>query len=185
MLMAMDKSNSSRTVRKWRSLMPKKPVVAVVAIVLVVLGGVFLWRSIDTRHKQAADEPVMSLADIQSEVSHFSAKGDTDGALRFYDTQIIAHTAKADKASIYIAKSEFCLSIGKQDEAIEAVKRADQLASTNKTLVALAQAYEMKGDKKQALFYYKKVRDMYPPTEESRLHGRPSTLDDKIRELEK
>lgn len=180
--MAMEKYAWSRGRVPKLKLTSKKIIILAVLTVLVVIGGTIAWVQISLYNQNQA--AIVPLDEIEANVATYSQKGDTDGALRFYDQQVALHQNKADKQQILIMKSRFAAGAGRMDTAIDAAKQADNLGSTNQTLSAIAEIYVAKGDKAQALVYYKKILALAPKNDAKKLFSQGPTLQDKIRELE-
>lgn len=59
-------------------------------------------------------------------------------------------------------KANFAQQSKRFDEALEVAEQADEITSDAASSQAIAKAYDAKGDKERALFYYKKALELSP-----------------------
>ncbi len=168
-----------------KGLSQKKMVFLVVAatILIVVLAGIFLWRTFYSAEKDAGMKAVVvPISDVQVAAALYAQNGSIQEGLEYFDSQIEQRENVDEKQLLFIYKSNFALDAKRYDVALDAAKRADTLKSDASTAVALARAYELSGDKRQALTYYKKALDKSDKNaQNSRSQG---MLEYKITELE-
>lgn len=109
-------------------------------------------------------------------------EGDIDGALKQYDDAISATTSNDDKRALLVYKSDLASQSGRPDVALEAARQADEIKPDATTAQNLATAYELKGDKANAVLYYKKLIELTP--EDSPGERYKGVWEAKIKELE-
>jgi predicted negative regulator of RcsB-dependent stress response len=142
----------------------KKKLIIVGVILLLFIGGaVSGWFYM--QNNQAAQDQKQQLAEEVIDQTTIDAqamarKGDTAGAVAKYD-EVIETTSDAyqksiltiNKAIIYLNKEDYetALSIAKEAEAIDANFGVVKI---------IAQIYEDKGDKPNAIAYYKKTIEL-------------------------
>lgn len=167
-----------------KRLAQKKLVFAAIATIVVLLVIGLSWKTFYSSEKEVSPEFVaVPISDIQLAAAHYAQNGDTQGGLAYFDSQIQQRENVGEKQLLLIYKSNFASNAKRYDVALDAAKQADALKSDASTAVALARAYELSGDKRQALTYYKKALEKSDKTtQNSRSQG---MLEYKIKELEK
>ena len=136
--------------------------VALVIIGILVLGGWLLWPKPVQEDQKKSAVATVAVDDVFATAKGFSDKGDTQGGLAYYDEQIDDHKNSNEKQQLLLYKSEFALDANEYQQAINAAKEADSISSTANTTSTLARAYEAKGDKQNAITYYKKAIELTP-----------------------
>lgn len=161
----------------------KKALLGMVAIILLVAMGVtmwLLWPKPDTN-----STPVVAFAPIEEVATtalNYSEQQDIAGGLAYYDSQINGRKNEDEKYQLLLYKSSFALDAKKYDEAINAAKSADAIKNSPGAAVALARAYQGKGEKQQAITYYKKALELSPKEGMGARYN--ATLEQEIKELE-
>ena len=134
-----------------------------------------------------AQSPVITqtIERVQAEAAKYTESDDTEGGLLYYDDQVAAVKSTMEKQILLVYKAYFALDAGNYDAAIDAAKQADALSSTPTTMTVLAKSYELKGDKEQALIYYKRLNAIKQPDDSGVVRDQfNQPWEDKIRELE-
>jgi tetratricopeptide (TPR) repeat protein len=166
-----------------KRLLQKKMVFVIIVIIVASLAVGLAWKTFYPSDKEAIPEFVaVPISDIQLAAAHYTQNGDVQGGLAYFDSQIQQRENVDEKQLLLIYKSNFASDAKRYDVALDAAKQADALKSDASTAVALARVYELSGDKRQALTYYKKALDKSDKsTQNSRSQG---MLEYKITELE-
>lgn len=121
--------------------------------------------------------------EVSVKVNDLIASGDIDGMLKYYDTQ--AALIKGDPSRLQMLRMNQSLravDAKRYDAALTAAKQADEALSSAGTLGQIAQVYELKGDKKNAIAYYTKARDAVPVVKAGRFNP-TQQYDDAIARL--
>lgn len=104
----------------------------------------------------------ISPEEVHASSLEYVSKGDASGGLEYYDEQIDNAQNSGEKRQLLIYKADFAQRVNRPDDAIAAVRQADDISSGSDTVQALAMAYEASGNKEQAIIYYRKIIDMSP-----------------------
>lgn len=99
---------------------------------------------------------VLSIDTIQARVSSES-EDDITAGLKLFDKQVEARASDKDRQELLLYEADFALQTKRYDKAFEIATKADAIDSNAATAMRLGRIYEAKGDKKQALSYYKKA----------------------------
>lgn len=162
----------------------KKLILALGAIVSVIAIGFAAWMLLmNSRSEEpSVSEDTKTFDAIIATSAEYSEKGDIDGGLVYYDEQIQQTKDEDEKKQLLVYKASFAQKAGRLDDAIGAAEQAKEIELDFKTAQALALAYDTKGDKTQAILYYKKMLEFSPQEGMSARYN--PVWEDRIRELE-
>lgn len=161
-------------------------IVAIAGVSYVVSKSTQAQQSDSVQGVEKQQEFAELAGKIQIEAMDFFEKGDFDGGFGHYDANIDALQDSKQKKALLGFKSGFAIMVGRFDEAIVFAKQADSLGSDAVTVRALADAYRARGDKKQALVYYEKLRDTTKPESndtDNKVRRRGPSLENIIKDL--
>ena len=133
-------------------------VVAVTTVLIIVILALVVMKMMLTNLGENVDTPV-SVDEVRSRASEYAENGDIDKAMAVYDQQIKQEDNSEHKTKLLVDKAHFAASHGKYDEAVAAGSQAIEIGSDLSAALALAKAYEAKGDKEQAIKYYQILAD--------------------------
>lgn len=167
----------------------KKICLSIILLVVIIVGCLvaFMKLTPDESKEDDTQSPVVSetIERVQAEAAEYTESGDTEGGLLYYDDQVAGAESSTEKQILLVYKAYFAFDAGNYDAAIDAAKQADAISSTPTTMTVLAKSYELKGDKEQALIYYKKLNAIKQPDDGGMTRDQPNqSWEDKIRELE-
>lgn len=150
--------------------------IALVVGVILIVGGYLVWQKIhhaSSTHGGSSNishQPDSDVA-IDAKVRALMAQHDVDGVLAYYDAQAALITADpARLQTIRMNQSLRAVDVKRYDAALIAAKQADAALSSSTTLGQIAQVYEAKGDKKNAIAFYTKARDAVPVVKAGRFN---------------
>lgn len=171
-------------------LTPTQNKVLVVTIlgIVVILVGIIVWMQGTTDvddGKDKSSDVMLSVNEARSKALRIIADGDIDRGMKYYDEQISLMDNKEDKQQLLMMKAKSAQRMERYDISVDAAQRADDIGSSNMTIRALADAYAARGDKEQAIDYYKKLlaAESAPPEGGVVMRFGPS-VEDIIKELE-
>lgn len=166
--------------------MHKKIALAVLALLVLVV-ALFVWGRPSAEDRDSGDiDEQPTINDISYNATKISKEGSFNEALTYYDKQVESTGSNEEKITVLIKKSRFALGEGKNTEAVEAAKQAYDIEESDRTTRALADAYAAKGDKDQAITYYKKLLETSKASDESGgMVARGPSIEQIISELEK
>lgn len=147
-----------------RKLTQKKASLGVVVIITIAALGVAGWLLRENLTQKTSEDAVVLLPvdSVLANAMNYTDDGDIKGGLAFYDSQIKSRKDVNERQQLLRYKSSFALKAGEYQQAIDAAKQAEVVKVTVGTTIALAKAYEDKGDKQQAVQYYRKAIELSP-----------------------
>lgn len=139
-------------------------IVAVVLVLLLAAGGVTAWLLRPKQAKeQAATVPTVTheqankLNSTIDDAQQLANNGKLSEAASAYDKAAASAQSPYEKSILLMSKATLSFNDGKYDDALTIAKQAEA-ANENETVDSfLAQIYVKKGDKTQAIAYYKKA----------------------------
>lgn len=144
--------------------------------IILLACGYGLWQKM--RHNTPLSGSTSSVARqpdtdaaVDTKVRTLIAQHDTDGMLAYYDAQ--ASLLKTDPSRLQMLRMNQSLraaDVKRYDAALTAAKQADKIKSTSATLAQIAHVYELQNDKKNAIAFYTKARDMVPVVKAGRFN---------------
>lgn len=123
-------------------------------LLVIIAAGLGVWMLVTANERQVRTA-LIPIGDVQIFAAEYADSGDVDKALRLYNEQIEARTDNKEKLTLLLDKADFAVSNKRYDDAIDAGKQADKLGAGLSATLTLAKAYEAKGDKAQAVKYYR------------------------------
>jgi tetratricopeptide (TPR) repeat protein len=162
--------NSAITGERSKKKRPLWLKVVVVLFVVLVAGGAGVavrWWQQSLESGKAAEET--ALADTFSNSFKQSIAGNYDGAhdvvnKALEDNGLSAHS----KYQLYMEQGSIYQNQGNYDAALDSYLKADSFESTFNSAESVAYIAELKGNKEQAIDYYKKAITLVPETEGTR-----------------
>lgn len=124
----------------------------ILAVLFVATRLNFPWEA-----GSSDDNTTVAVDEVLVAGMEYGDRGDVEGGLDYYDSQISLHKNSPEAQQLLLYKSSFALNAGRHDEALESAKRADEMGSNTATVAALAQVYRKNGDNKTAIELYKKL----------------------------
>jgi len=138
-------------------------VVSVVLLLLLAGGVTFGWFYMNSQQPaQIVTAPLSEdkfdqvLVDAQTLV----ASGDTSGASAIYDKAASETSDSYQKSILILSKATIYLNNKDYDQALVIAKEAELVNQNSVVTRVIAQLYEEKGDKKNAIEYYQKTIDL-------------------------
>ena len=125
---------------------------------LIIIGGVAAWLQFSPlmNKREAA---TASTDDIRSQAAGYAEAGDVDKGIGVYDQRIKDEGNSDKKLELLLDKARFATSYKRYDEATIAGDQAAKIDSGLSSAIVLAEAYEAKGDKEQAIKFYQMLAD--------------------------
>ena len=156
-------------------------IVGVPALVLLLGGGFFLFKNQitpDSNNKKSAVETAISRYD---EASQLAATKSVSESNKLYDDRVAKTSDNKEKVLLLLDKASIAYNAGDFDSSLQTAFDANKLQSSTGTLTMIAQSYEAKGDKANAVEYYKKALAALPKSEVT--NRQEVSLKSKIQEL--
>jgi tetratricopeptide (TPR) repeat protein len=175
--------DTSEPVKKQR-LHPKTLVAIGTAIVVLITVGGLIFTNQQNKLKTAKTDEYVKYPEAvaHDKATELAAKSEGE-ALKYYDDEIASASSSAAKVELLLGKASVAYNSGDFDGALKAAKDADAVKSSTGTLRMIAESYEAKGDKANALEFYKKALAALPKSD---ITNRESvSLKSKIDELSK
>lgn len=148
--------------------MKKNQKIITVVVILVVLGGVSVGLALWLSSRQPAPRPEtenttgLSVTDQPAEKKAVAAEkqantGDVAGGTKTLDEAIKSTEDPHEKFVYYSRKATLLFNDGQHEPALAAAKQAYELEKGSAAAAFTAQVAEAKGDRAQAVEYYKKA----------------------------
>jgi tetratricopeptide (TPR) repeat protein len=153
------------------SFSKKTKVVTSLAVLLLAVGGVLLWKA--------------NQAPSSKDILTAENKNNYTSAIDMLNKSIAKTKSPATKSKLYLELGSDYGNSNQADKAIDAYKKA---ATANGMTAMIAQsiadAYYFQGNKEQAIVYYQKAIDVWPKTDPL-YNSEVSSLQQTIKDLEK
>lgn len=158
--MATDKIQIYRA----KKTIPKKLWLIIGAIILLGLGlaaaayfVIPLFNSAKTNDENNTGTTSKYTPSTYDQASSIATSQGYAAGQKMLDDKLSATQSPAEQASIYTSKATIAMNDKKYDEALSFALKAEQIQPTKGTADLVAQVYELKNDKPNAIKYYKIV----------------------------
>jgi len=136
-------------------------IIGAIVIVLFIGGGITGWMFMSSQQPA----PASSLTEEQfdqtiSDAQTLANNGDTNGAIAAYDNAVKATNDAYQKSVITLEKAVMYLNEKNYEQALVIAKQAEVINVNFEVVKIIAQIYDEKGDKKNAITYYKKTIEL-------------------------
>ena len=136
-------------------------IIGAIVIVLFIGGGITGWMFMSSQQPA----PASSLTEEQfdqtiSDAQTLANNGDTNGAIAAYDNAVKATNDAYQKSVITLEKAVMYLNEKNYEQALVIAKQAEVINVNFEVVKIIAQIYDEKGDKQNAITYYKKTIEL-------------------------
>ncbi len=138
-------------------------ILGLTAGLLVILAMIVAWSLANQSSDVVPDTTKQkTVEESHLEITALVDEGDIDGALQQYDEAISRQGDKSKKKELLLLKSDLASRSGRTGTAIDAAQKAEEIEPDATVAQSLATAYELNGDKENAIIYYKKIIELTP-----------------------
>jgi len=152
--------------RKHKRISRKKRVIIIAIVVIVFAGGVISgWFFVSYQLAVQRENNSKELIKLFDDADKLVNTGKTDQAIAAYDVLIKKTNNTDQKASLLLNKATLYKQNKNYDKALTIAKEAESYSPKNSSVAGyIAQTYAEKGDKKNAIIYYKKAISLVDKT---------------------
>ena len=148
--------------KRKHSSKKKRLIIGAVVIMLFIGGVVTGWMFMSNQQPAPASSPLseeqfnQTISDAQTMVNN----GDTSGASVAYDNAVKATNDAYQKSVITLEKAVMYLNEKNYEQALVIAKQAEAININFEVVKIIAQIYDEKGDKQNAIIYYQKTIEL-------------------------
>lgn len=138
----------------------KRWIIGITVLLLLVSGVVGVWFFLNSQKKPTSQQDQPLNQETHKTISNaqvLASNGKVDAAKMAYDTAIKNTNDNSQKSILFSQKATLLFNKRLYDEALVAALQAESAQKDAAIESFIAQIYEKKGDKQQAIVYYQKA----------------------------